>query len=304
MALSVECIVESGNLVGECPLWHPEHNSIYWTDVNGFTVRRYALADKQLKIWHFGEVVCALSLTTDPEWILVSLGSRLLFWAPATDKRVDFCRPEPEWPRNRLNDGAADGNGYFWIGSMRNDVAPDGTHLEISGEFGSLYRISPDGRITVWDSGFGITNTIVWSPDRTTFYCGCSVRNVIYAYDYDSASSAISNRRIFVSGQARGIPDGSAMDANGYLWNCRYFGSCILRFSPDGKIERVIELPVTNITHCCFGGRNLRTLFITTAALQAPKGERWAGGLFSIQVDVTGMSSGRFRVDESVALDK
>ena len=91
--MDVECIVEAGNLVGECPLWHPGENSVYWMDINGFAVQRYSLDKRKTKIWHFREVVCALSLTTDPEWMLVALGSRLILWAPATDKRIDYCHP-------------------------------------------------------------------------------------------------------------------------------------------------------------------------------------------------------------------
>jgi sugar lactone lactonase YvrE len=297
--VDVECIVESGNLVGECPLWNPHENSVYWTDINGFTIQRYSLDRQDTRIWHFGEVVSALSLTTDPDWLLVALGSRLILWQSATDTRLEFCHPEPDWPRNRLNDGATDANGYFWIGSMRNNVAPDGAHLDISGEHGSLYRVSPDQQVTVWDTGFGITNTIVWSPDLATFYCGCSVRNTIYAYDYDSRSSTIGNRRTFVSGLDHGVPDGSAVDAKGYLWNCRFYGGCILRLAPSGKLEDIVEMPVSNITNCCFGASDLKTLFITTAALQAQDGENQAGGLFRVQMDVAGMPQGKFRLSEN-----
>jgi sugar lactone lactonase YvrE len=300
LAIDVECIVEAGNLVGECPLWHPQENSLYWTDINGFTIQRYSLDKRTTKTWNFREVLCALSLTTDLGWILVALGSRLVLWSPATDERIDYCHPEPDWPANRLNDGATDGNGNFWIGSMRNNVAPDGTHLEVSGEHGSLYRVSPDREVSVWDTGFGITNTVVWSPDGATFYCGCSVRNIIYAYDCDSLTNSIRNRRTFVSGQKRGVPDGSAMDANGYLWNCRYSGGCILRVSPSGELEGMIEMPVSNVTNCCFGGSDLQTLFITTASLQAPKDEALAGGLFSVRMDVAGTPPGKFRLSEPV----
>jgi sugar lactone lactonase YvrE len=298
--VAVECIVESGNIVGECPLWHAEENSVYWTDINGFTIHRYSLDSKETKTWRFGEVVCTLSLTSDAHWMLVALGSRLVLWSPSTDDRVDFCHPEPQWPLNRLNDGGTDGNGFFWIGSMRNNVAPDGTHRDAPGEHGSLYRVSPEGQVSVWDTGFGITNTVVWSPDQETFYCGCSTRNIIYAYDYDSQSSSIANRRTFVSGIDRGVPDGSAMDADGHIWNCRFFGGSILRLSSEGKLERTVELPVSNVTNCCFGGHDLRTLFITTASLLAPQGEKLAGGLFSVRLEVAGMPAGRFRLAESV----
>lgn len=287
---------DSKNMVGESPLWHPEERSLYWTDINGFKIHRYDLESGKTKSWWFGEPACALSLTTDPHCMLVALGSKLILWRPWKDERSDFASPEPNWPHNRLNDGATDPNGVFWVGSMRNNVAPDGRHVEVSGNSGSLYRVTPDGKVSVWDTGFGITNTLAWSPDRKTFYCGCSVSNVIYAYDYNSADSSISNRRPFVAGVKPGLPDGSAMDEEGYLWNCRFYGGCILRFSPAGKLDRIVEMPVSNITNCAFGGPALETLFVTTASLSAKENEDHAGGLFEIPAGVRGLPTERFRL--------
>ena len=292
--MEITCVVDAHNLVGESPLWHPEHNSIYWTDINGFRIHRYALRDGEVTSWQFSEPVCALSLTTRPDQILVALASRLIVWSPTSDSRIDFAHPEPDWPLNRLNDGATDPNGVYWVGSMRNNVAPDGSELEASGNTGSLYRITPAGEVTVWDKGFGITNTVVWSPDRKTFYCGDSLANCIYAYDYNAADSSIGNRREFIAGVKPGLPDGSAIDSEGYLWNCRFYGGCILRFSPQGKLDFTLEMPVSNLTHCAFGGPDLRTLYITSASVAAPEGEPHAGGLFACEVDVPGLALSRF----------
>jgi sugar lactone lactonase YvrE len=295
--MDIRCIADTRNQIGEGPLWHPEDNSIYWTDINGFTIQRYGLDDEALQLWQFEEPVCALSLTTDPERMLVALGSRLILWNPLTDQRQEFARPEPDTPFNRLNDGATDPFGNFWVGSMRNNVAADGSHLEVSGATGSLYRILPDGRVDVCDTGFSISNTLAWSPDLKTFYFGCSTANVIYAYDYNPADCSISNRRPFIADIERGSPDGSAMDAQGYLWNCRFFGGCIMRFAPTGELDRVIEMPVSNITNCVFGGADLRTLYVTTASLHTSQDEKLAGALFAIEMDVEGLDSWRFRLD-------
>jgi sugar lactone lactonase YvrE len=289
-------LIDSKNLIGESPLWHPEESSLYWTDVNGFTIQRYMLGTGETQSWHFGEPVTTLSLTTDPSRLLVALGSRVILWRASSDERVPFAAPEPNWPHNRLNDGATDPNGAFWVGSMRNNVGPNGEDVEAPGNFGSLYRVLPDGGVSVWDTGLGISNTFAWSPGRKTFYSGCSVSNVIYAYDFEVRDSSIGNRRPFLAGAKPGLPDGSAMDAEGYLWNCRFFGGCILRVSPAGKIDRVIELPVSNITNCCFGGRELDTLFVTTASLHAPGGEAHAGGVFVLPPGVAGLPTNRFKV--------
>jgi sugar lactone lactonase YvrE len=289
-------LVDSRNIVGESPLWHPEEGSLYWTDVNGFTVQRFILDSGRRDCWRFGEPVCTLSLTSDPERLLVALGSRVILWRPSNDERVNFASPEPNWPYNRLNDGATDPNGVFWVGSMRNNVGANGEDVEVSGKSGSLYRVMPDGSVSVQDTGFGITNTLAWSPDRKTFYCGCSPSNVIYAYDFEAADSSISNRRPFIVGVEPGLPDGSAMDEEGYLWNCRFFGACILRFNPAGQVDRIVEMPVSNITNCTFGGDSLDTLFITTASLHAKGGEVGAGGVFEIAAGVRGLPGERFRL--------
>lgn len=292
----VTCVVDAKNKCGEGPLWHAADAAIYWTDINGFTVQRYRTAHADLRTWHFGEPACALSLTNDPDRLLLALGSQVILWQPHTDTRDLVARPETDLPGHRLNDGAADPMGAFWVGSMPNNVAPDGTPQDFGGFTGSLYRVMPDGAVTTWDRGFGITNTVVWSPDRTTFYCGDSVANVIYAYDYDKTTQAVGNRRDLLRGFERGAPDGSAIDVEGYLWNCRFGGSCIVRVAPTGEIDRVIEMPTSNVTNCDFGGDDLRTLYVTTAALGAPASEKTAGGLFSLRTDVAGLPTSAFRL--------
>ena len=298
--MNIECLVRGKDLVGESPLWHPGQGCVYWTDINGFKINRYCHETRELKSWRFDAPVCTLSLTSDAEWLLVAVGARLILWSPVDDRRVAFAQPERDWPYNRLNDGGSDPKGVFWVGSMRNNVGADGRDLKVEGFTGSLYRVTPDGEVSVADSGFGITNTLVWSPDQSIFYCGCSVRNIIYAYDYDAATSSIRNRRLFIANGGAGVPDGSAMDEDGCLWNCRYGGGCILRISAAGKIAEEIRMPVSNITNCSFGGEDLRTLYVTTASLGA-EDEELAGGLFTIRTEVRGVGPARFRLSAAMA---
>jgi sugar lactone lactonase YvrE len=177
---------------------------------------------------------------------------------------------------------------------MRNNVHPDGSSGEVGGQDGILVRIDPNGRASCFREKIGISNTLAWSPDQTHFYFGDTLANVIWVYDYDASTGAISNERPFLEGFGRGYPDGSAVDSEGYLWNCRFFGNCIVRVAPDGKIDRVVEMPVKNITTCTFGGADLQTLFVTTASAEAPRGDRLAGSLFAIRTDVKGQPENRF----------
>ena len=292
-----ECLVRERSLCGEAPLWDAERKCLYWADINGFAIRRFVRATGEVKSWKFDGPVTALALTSVDGWLLAAVGGRLLFWSADGDRRVEFVSVEGDWPKHRLNDGAADAVGNFWVGSMPNNVAADGSDMKAEGFTGSLYRVTPEGEVSVRDSGFGITNTIVWSPDRSRFYCACTIRNVIWAYDYvsDAANSDVTNRRVFAEKIDAGLPDGSAMDEEGFVWNCRWGGKGILRIAPNGDVIEKIEMPVSNVTHCAFGGDDGRTLFVTTASMGAET-EELAGCLFAMQVPVRGVPIGKFRI--------
>jgi sugar lactone lactonase YvrE len=296
MASMVECLVPAGDKCGEGAIWSADENAVYWADINRFLIHRFDLASRSLQSWFFDEPVVALSLTTAPGQMLVALASKLIFWWPATDRRADFGFALPGSPGVRFNDGRSDPAGNFWVGSMKNNVLPDGALGEAGKGLGVLYRVAPTGAVTVWREGLGISNTLCWSPDARRFYFGDTLENEIRVYDYDVASGAISGERRFFSGFDRGFPDGSAIDSAGYLWNCRFFGGCIVRLAPDGTVDRVVEMPVQNITTCAFGGPDLKTLFITTASIEAPAGNRLAGSLFALKVTVPGLAENRFKV--------
>jgi sugar lactone lactonase YvrE len=292
-----ECIVRSRDLCGESPLWDAANRCVYWVDVNGFAIRRVFLESGEVKSWKFDAPVTALAPTSLDGWLIAAVGGRLLFWTPDGDRRVEFVAVERDWPNHRLNDGAADAEGNFWVGSMQNNIAPDGSEVKAEGFTGSLYRVTPDGDVSVRDRDFGITNTVVWSPDRSTFYCACTVRNIIWAYDYvaNGSNSDVKNRRVFAEKAGAGFPDGSAMDEEGFVWNCRWGGKGILRIAPNGQVVEKLEMPVSNITHCAFGGDDGKTLFVTTASMGAEQ-EEMAGNLFSMRVPVKGTTIGKFRI--------
>lgn len=291
------CVSPAGDRCGEGPVWHPEEQALYWTDINRFLIHRLTAGDGCVKSWFFEEPVTALALTTREDTLAAALGSRVILWKPGTDERREQGFRLEGWPAVRLNDGRADPRGRLWVGSMRNNVGADGTAGQCGGTDGVLFRIDADGAVTEWKRGVGISNTLAWSPDGTRFYFADSLANRICVYGYDAATGAIGGERTFFEGFARGVPDGSAMDSDGYLWNCRYGGGCIVRVAPDGEIDCVIEMPCSNITSCTFGGADYRTLYVTTASSGAPERERLAGGVFAIRTGVAGMAENRFRVD-------
>jgi sugar lactone lactonase YvrE len=296
MIAQPECIAPTGDICGEGAVWHAAHHAVYWVDINRFLIHRFTLADECVRSWIFDEAVTALTLTDRDDTLAVVLGSSVILWEPHSDRRSAPIFAFEGWPAVRLNDARADPRGSLWLGSMRNNVNADGSSSPAGGRDGVLYRLDPDGTVTRWCDNVGISNTLAWSPDRRRFYFADTLQNIVWAYDYDAATGAISNQRSFLENFARGLPDGSSVDAEGYLWNCRHAGGCIVRVAPSGKIDRVIDIPVRNITTCVFGGNDARKLYITTARSDDAQHERFAGGLFALRTEVAGQPENRFAV--------
>jgi sugar lactone lactonase YvrE len=294
MIWNVMCAAATGDKCGEGAVWHASQAAVYWTDILRFLIHRFTPADQSVRTWMFDEPVTAISLTAQDDVLAVVLGSKVIFWEPSSDRRTDHGFVLQGWPKVRLNDARADPRGSLWAGSMRNNVNPDGSAGEAGGSDGILYRIDPDSTVSIHRTGVGISNTLAWGPNKDRFYFADTLANVVWAYDYDSSKGTISNETPFLDGFARGLPDGSTVDSEGYLWNCRFDGGCIVRVAPNGKIDQVIEMPVKNITTCTFGGRDNKTLYITTAAAGAPPSERLAGSLFTIETEIAGQPENRF----------
>jgi len=251
------CVAPVGDICGEGAVWHAAENALYWTDINRFLIHRFDADSGSVKTWFFDEPVTAMILTSVPATLAVVLGSRLILWEPARDTRRDYAFKLPGWPKVRCNDARADPRGSLWIGSMWNNVNADGSPGTLENGHGALYRVDPDLKVKEFRNGLGIANTVAWNAQRTAFYFADSMANLIYQYDYDATNGDITNERTFFRDFNRGAPDGSAMDAEGFLWNCRYGGSCIVRVAPNGAIDRVVEMPTPNVTTCTFGGADL-----------------------------------------------
>ncbi|MEM1105396.1 MAG: SMP-30/gluconolactonase/LRE family protein [Pseudomonadota bacterium] len=284
----VECVAPVGDHCGEAATWSPAEGKLYWTDVNRFLVHRLTPETGAVETWFFEEPCVALALTDLPGHMLLALGSRLIDFQPDINLRTPLDARLDDWPSARFNDGRAGPGGEFWIGSMANNVGEDGRPGDVAPGRGALFRYMPGGGTELLKSGIGISNTVCFSPDQKHLYFGDTPRNVIWRYDYEAATRAISGETVFFEGFDRGLPDGSAIDAEGCLWNCRFGGRCIVRIRPDGSVDRVLEMPVSNVTTCEFGGADLSTLYITTANILLKHHERLAGSLFSARLGTPG----------------
>jgi len=287
MASQAEVAVRGADQLGECPLWDEREAMLWWVDARFPAVKRLDPATGAVMMLVLPEVVGSLALR-ESGGMLAATKSGIHFLDPASGALEMKAEPESHLPDNRFNDGRCDRAGRFWAGTMSH-VNRDPT--------GSLYRFDADFRSTRLRNAIIIPNSLAFSPDGRTMYFADTNRHTIWAYDYDPASGAATGERVFADTGA-GWPDGSCVDADGCLWNADYGASRVVRYTPAGKVDRTYELPVTNVTCCCFGGRDLDTLYITTATQrlspQALAQQPLAGSLFALRPGARGLPESRF----------
>ena len=287
----IRCVAPVGDRCGEGVVWHAKEEAVYWSDINRFLIHKLDTATEAVTTWQFEEPVTALVLTDRDDIMTVVFASKVMLWRLSDHQLGDVVFRLSTSPAMRCNDARADPRGSLWVGTMKNNVGNHGEDISAVFESGVLYRIDPDRTVTEWKTDVGISNTLAWSPDKAVFYFADSVANAIYAYDYDFSQGTIRGERPFLEGLKLGLPDGSAIDSEGCLWNARYGAGCILCVARDGSTKEQLMLPVKRPTTCTFGGRDLKTLYITSAASE----ERFAGGLFAVDVSVPGLPENRFR---------
>lgn len=293
-----DTVSTSPDLVGESPFWHATEESLYWVDIVGKTIRRLN-REGAIETWQTDDFPTAIAMIAGSEDAVVSFGRGLGRFSFSTGETQTLCAPHGDDVTMRLNEGKCDPQGRFWSASMDNNLHPDGSAREMGEPRGILMRLSSDGTYQQFGSAdLGIPNTMAWSPDRKTFYFGDTLRNTIWAYDYDDNDGVVSNRRVLIEG-GPGLPDGSGIDADGCLWNARFSGGCLLRITPDGKVDRQLDLPRTNPTACTFGGSGFQTLFVTSGSFGLDADQITAnpdeGKLIAVDVGVSGVPENYFR---------
>lgn len=288
---NADCILDIHDKLGEGALWCPQERALYWVDVPmPAAIQRYVPATGTHERWDMPQIVASMAKRADGT-LLVAAHHGLYVFSPATGSLKLVAAPEAAVPENRSNDGGTDPRGRFWFGSMQNNLAPDNSPVDIGAQ-GVLYKVEAGFRVTPMEGGIGISNATCWSPDGATMYFADTMRNTIFAYDFDADLGAVSNKRVFSDLEGHGHPDGATTDSEGYLWNARWEGGCVIRFAPDGRVDRILEVPAPRVTSCVFGDDDLETLYITTARIYHDDDElaRYpqAGGLFSARVGVRG----------------
>lgn len=279
-------LVDVGNTLGESPVWSLREQKLYWVDSRGPAIFRYDPATGKTESLAMPSIIGSIGLrTAGPGELVVAMQTGLHFVNFETGAHEAVTDPEQDLPENRFNDGRTDRQGRFWTGTM-SDVRRDPT--------GSLYRLDTDRKATRVRDDIIVPNSICWSPDSTRMYFADTYRDHILAYRFDPADGTLHDETLFADTSDRpGRPDGSTVDADGCLWSAEYAGGRVVRYRPDGRIDRMIDLPVTQPTSCTFGGPDLATLFITSAHQRLSDTARaeqpLAGNVFAVDVGVKGV---------------
>lgn len=222
--------------------------------------------------------------------LILACEDGLYAFNPRTGEQRFLVDPEPDAENHRKNDGRADPGGNFWIGTLEEQTF---------GPVGKLYRVDSALNVTEQTNGLRVPNSLAFDPERGRMYLSDTRAFTIWVFDYDVASGDISNRRFFAKTAAPARPDGSCIDAEGFLWNAQYAGARIVRYAPTGEIDRTLDLPVSHPTCCCFGGRDLDRLFVTSASEPLSPSQRStepvAGRLMALDPGVRGRPENRVK---------
>ncbi len=240
--------------LGEGPVWSVGEQALYWIDIEAPALHRWAWGASAAQSWSLPSLVGALAIRAQGG-LLLALRTGIHTFDLTSGELTFVADPEAELAGTRYNDGTVDPAGRFWIGGMVLDGEP---------KTAGLYRFSADGSWTRVLSGIGCSNGAGFSPDGSVMYYTDTETRTIVRYDFDIDSGDIRNPSLFAVDDDCS-PDGLTVDADGFVWGAKWDGSRIVRYAPDGSMDRVIPMPVQRPTSLAFGGPDLRTLFITTA---------------------------------------
>jgi sugar lactone lactonase YvrE len=292
MSVAISALPLPPSLTGESPFWHPHEAALYWCDVPGRRLNRHEPHSGRHQQWRFDTELASCAPLLEGG-LLLAMRDGLWQFDPHGGRRRHLSDP-PYNPRlERFNDGKADPRGSFWVGTLYEPREP---------ALAALYRWS-DGALERMAAGITNSNGLAWSPDGRRLYWADTTAHTVFVFDVDAIDGSLSNRRIFaqfpgkVAGQGLddygGRPDGAAVDAEGCYWVAMFEGQRVLRIAPDGRIVQVLELPVRCPTMVCFGGADLRTLYITSSRDKRPPDELlqqpWAGQVLQLRVPVPGL---------------
>jgi sugar lactone lactonase YvrE len=298
MRTEARLILDCRNELGEMPVWCARSATLFWIDVtHPGRLFHWRTRDDAVDFEQFEDLITGVVRHTNGN-LLVAGTSKIFEFAPATLRSKTLFSLPADQDGHRFNDGGCDGAGRLWIGSMQNNLAPDIRAGEELAPTGRIYCVSEAAPARSFEAALICPNALCWTSDNQTFYVADSGTGWIYSFDFDLDHGTIDRRREFCRLEGLGIPDGAAVDAQGYIWNARWGAGAVARISPTGQLDRIVTVAASNPTACCFGGSNLETLYVTTARYGLSRsqlaGQPFAGGVFAIDTGVPGLDKPAF----------
>ena len=293
--MTAELILDARNATGESPVWSTAQQALYWVDIPAKCLHRWCPADGKSQSWQTSQMLACIAQAGNGSWV-AAMENGLFAITPHADGSLDsrlLASVTHALPEMRFNDGRCDRQGRFWAGTMVMNMAA-------GAPVGAMYRYSA-GQVEPLKAqldGFIVPNGLAFSPDGKTMYLSDSHPDVqkIWAFDYDTDTGIPHDRRLFVDmTEHPGRPDGAAVDADGCYWICGNDAGLIHRFTPDGKLDRSLSVPVKKPAMCAFGGADLDTLFVTSIRPVGDTSDQpLAGGVFALSPGVKGLPEPEF----------
>ncbi len=298
-------VLTAGAINGESPAWSVAESKLYWADTKGATLHAFDPASGTDEHWRMPAWIGCFALAE--RGVVIALRTGLYAFDRHSGALQGLAGVPYDCRRFTFNDGGCDRQGRFFVGPMYSPLEP-GDQEPQAAQTAPLWRYDGAGRWVAVSQPVKISNGLAWSPDgRTLYHCDTPTRT-IWAHDYDVATGAVENPRVFArveEGGGEGGPDGAAVDRDGFYTCAVYGAGCLLRFDPDGKLERRIALPARYVTMPAFGGADLRTLYVTSAAFPLTPEERARqpdeGAVFALEAPAPGLAASHFRAPPDAA---
>jgi len=291
----VNLVIDAKATLGEGAIWDYKNNRILWIDIEECSLNIFYPNEKEnRKIKLNQKIGTVVPVEIFENVVLIALEDGIYYLVLASEHVYKMIDLESKIKNNRFNDGKCDPAGRFWVGSM---------DMNLSEGKGSLYCIDTNLSVKKNISGVTISNGIAWSVDSTMMYYIDTPTRAVAEYRYNIETASIKYSRIAIEIEKElGYPDGMTIDSEGKLWIAMWGGGYVTRWDPEtGKLLEKIELPALNVTSCAFGGKNLDTLYITSAIEGVSEENRnkypFNGGLFSVKPGITGIKANYFDVD-------
>jgi D-xylonolactonase len=314
-----ELVANTRCAIGEGPLWHPEENRLYWVDIPAGRMFRYDPASGCHEQVLQSGVIGGFTIQADGALLMFMEEGAGKLWSQG--KLSTVLAPRRDHRHHRFNDVIADPLGGVLCGVIGYDKPIDVADrnpaelLIVKGRrrlrhlarrfmprhrsAGGLFHLDRQRKLTRLANGIGLANGMGFSPDWSRLYFADSGKRELLAFDYNSETGGLSNRRLFARvPEGEGVPDGLTVDSEGYVWSARWDGACVVRYDPQGAVERSFQLPARKVSSVTFGGSDYRDLYLTTAGGGDRETEGpGAGALFRLTPGVQGMPEFRSRVE-------